>query len=176
MGDTLVLDAGPGLTTYLWSTTATTETITVNANGTYSVTVTQSLACPAVGTINVTFQNPVANLGPDVILCHGVVDTLSPGIQPNGSSFLWDDSTTGPTRVIDSAGTYWVRVTYASGCSGSDTIVVNYYPAPVINLRDTSICINSTFTFDAGQFVSFNWSNSATTEKALLSVHREPTL
>ncbi|AZB20232.1 gliding motility protein [Chryseobacterium indologenes] len=43
-GDNAVLDAGPGVNyTYLWSTGATTQTITVNTAGTYSVTISNGV-------------------------------------------------------------------------------------------------------------------------------------
>jgi hypothetical protein len=45
-GQQIVLDAGAGLT-YIWSTGATTQTITINAMGTYSVTVTNNAGCTA---------------------------------------------------------------------------------------------------------------------------------
>jgi hypothetical protein len=40
-----VLDAGAGYTSYLWSNSASTQTITVNQTGTYCVTVTDSFGC-----------------------------------------------------------------------------------------------------------------------------------
>lgn len=46
-GDDIDFDAGPGFTTYQWSTGATTQTINVNAAGCYSVIVTNSFGCTA---------------------------------------------------------------------------------------------------------------------------------
>lgn len=50
------LDAGNAGAAYLWSTGATTQTITVHADGVYSVTVTNSFGCSAKDTITVSFQ------------------------------------------------------------------------------------------------------------------------
>jgi gliding motility-associated-like protein len=52
-GQSTILDAGAGFTTYLWSTGATKRTITVSTTGTYSVTVTQS-GCSASDSVNVS--------------------------------------------------------------------------------------------------------------------------
>ncbi|MFZ4521347.1 MAG: SdiA-regulated domain-containing protein [Bacteroidales bacterium] len=51
-GSSTVLDAGAGYSSYLWSTTATTQTITVSSAGTYTVTVTTAAIC--YGTASVT--------------------------------------------------------------------------------------------------------------------------
>ncbi|MCX6257930.1 MAG: choice-of-anchor D domain-containing protein [Bacteroidia bacterium] len=56
-GSSLTLNAGPGGTSYLWSTGAGTQSISVSAAGTYSVTVTN--ACGSFyGMINVSVINP----------------------------------------------------------------------------------------------------------------------
>ena len=45
MGLSYILDAGPGFPFYSWSTTATTQTITITSPGTYCVTVTDPNGC-----------------------------------------------------------------------------------------------------------------------------------
>ncbi|HCA07699.1 choice-of-anchor L domain-containing protein [Chryseobacterium sp.] len=72
-GDTGILDAGPGVNyTYLWSTGATTQTISTNVPGTYSVTISNGV-CSKVFTakllnpelpkfINVVYENHVLTL------------------------------------------------------------------------------------------------------------------
>jgi hypothetical protein len=51
---TALLDAGNWFASYLWSTSETTQTITVNTTNTYSVTVTDTNGCTAVDDIMVT--------------------------------------------------------------------------------------------------------------------------
>lgn len=46
-GDEITLDAGAGFASYLWSTTATTQTIVASQPGTYTVTVTNAAGCQA---------------------------------------------------------------------------------------------------------------------------------
>jgi hypothetical protein len=57
-GGTVTLDAGNPGSTYLWNTNATTQTITVNTSGSYSVTVTNSSGCTGTDFVNVTI-NPL---------------------------------------------------------------------------------------------------------------------
>ena len=61
------LDAGPGFISYHWSTTATTEVITVNTNGTYYVQAVDQHGCMSTDTLTIIF-------------------TL--GVEPNGSESL----------------------------------------------------------------------------------------
>ncbi|MBE9490075.1 MAG: hypothetical protein IMY67_07280, partial [Bacteroidetes bacterium] len=54
-GESVVLDAGI-FNSYLWSTGATTQTINVSTEGTYSVEVTDVNGCSSSGSINVTIN------------------------------------------------------------------------------------------------------------------------
>lgn len=52
--DTVILDAGPGHSTYSWSTGATTQTISISTWGTYGIAVTNPFGCETTGSILVT--------------------------------------------------------------------------------------------------------------------------
>lgn len=56
-----LLDAGAGFSSYLWSTSAVTQTISVSTNGTFNVTVTDANGCTDSDTINVTFTAGIQN-------------------------------------------------------------------------------------------------------------------
>jgi len=47
------------------------------------------------------------DLGPDTTFCQGQSLTLSPGIY---DSYLWDNNTTGATRIVSAPGDYYVKV------------------------------------------------------------------
>src|SRR6185369_14009650 len=104
---------------FLWSTSASTQTISVNASGTYYVTVTTG-SCTTSDTIQVTVvPNLVVNLGNDTSLCIGGSITLDAG-NP-GSTFLWNTSATTQTITANTSGTYYVTVTKGN-CIVSDTV------------------------------------------------------
>ena len=70
--------------TYLWSTGATTASITVGA-GTYSVSVTDANGCTpatASATVNAAAQPNTANAGPDAIAC---ADALPVAVAGRGA-------------------------------------------------------------------------------------------
>jgi subtilisin-like proprotein convertase family protein len=50
------LNAGNGFASYIWSTSATTQTINVNTNGTYYVTVVDQNGCVSSDTMNIVFS------------------------------------------------------------------------------------------------------------------------
>lgn len=53
-GQTITLDAGNGFASYLWNTTATSQTINVNTTGLYKVVVTDTHNCQGTDSITVT--------------------------------------------------------------------------------------------------------------------------
>jgi hypothetical protein len=58
-GDSSVLDAGAGYTSYLWSSSDTSQTITVYTGGTYSVTVSDSNGCLDTAMVIVTVSDGI---------------------------------------------------------------------------------------------------------------------
>jgi uncharacterized protein (TIGR02145 family) len=149
-GQSTTLDAGPGFTTYLWSTAATSRTITVSAAGTYWVTVTQS-GCTASDTINVALLSaPTVNLGADTTVCLGQTVTFNAGTCP-GCTYQWINLGTGlpvgnsQTFTTGQAGIYKAIVTNTNNCQASDTVQLFTTTPPVEtnNPLSESICSGS---------------------------------
>jgi Secretion system C-terminal sorting domain len=85
-GQSITLTATAGFTNYLWSNGATTQSITVNSIGSYSVTVTNSNGCKSNITIPVTSSaKPTAEFG--FTIQGGKVTLLN--ISSNANTFFW---------------------------------------------------------------------------------------
>jgi hypothetical protein len=132
-------------TNIVWSTGATTPTITVNTAGTYIVSARNQYGCRAYDTVEVMLENnPVVNLGPDVNECPGVPVVLNAGFP--GFIYQWSNGATTQTTAVLQAGTYWVNVSNARGCFVSDTINVTHKPLPEAGFEFTSNGTSFNFT------------------------------
>lgn len=169
-GESALLDVTTTGAAYLWSDGTTGATISVTQSGTYWVEVTVN-GCTGKDTVAVTFLPlPVVNLGNDQTLCDGETVLLDATIA--GSTYQWNDGTTGATNIIAQSGTYWVEVTL-NGCKGSDTVMVTFNPLPVVSLgNDTVICIGQSVILNPDvQGGSYLWQDGTT--GAALSVTTE---
>lgn len=153
----ITLDANTGLVpglTYLWSTTETTQQISVNAIGLYSVTLTDATGCTSTGATDLQDARPVVNLGPDQTVCEGqFVVTLNANNPPPSFSHVWRldaalNGNTTPTQAVSTAtpgtDTYQVTVTnLATNCVTIEDVVFSIKESPGISLTvtDASTCL-----------------------------------
>jgi hypothetical protein len=133
-GGNVVLTANSG-TSYLWSNGATSQSITVNASGSYTVAVTSG-GCTVTSTATSVTVNAIpsasVSAGGPTTFCQGssVVLTASAG-----SSWLWSNGATTQSITVSTSGSYSVVVTNASGCSNtSAATVVAVSPSPLVNI------------------------------------------
>ena len=94
-------------------------------------------------------------------ICQGDEYTLDVE-RPNGI-YLWQNGSTEPTQLIDGPGLFWVKVT-EGGCSGSDTILIDYQPGPERIFADTSyLCEGEGMWFDASYpGANYQWQDGST--------------
>lgn len=105
----------------------------------------RSEGCPSSRAMTIldTLPSPQFNLGPDTTFCKGAVNyTLN--ATTNNASYLWQNNSTAATYTATNQGKYWCKVTDQTGCSASDTMEINAFPAPVINFPNVvNQCTNS---------------------------------
>lgn len=160
-----VLDAGNPGYSYLWSTGATTQTITVGTSGLYSVVVSDSLGCTGRDSVLLNISAPpIVALGADTAVC----DTVTLDAGNPGSSYLWSSGDTSQTVSVG-AGTFAVTVTNTAGCIGADTIVVSLVAPPTVNLGGTASGCDSVLLDAGNPGNAYLWSTGATTQTVLVS-------
>ncbi|MCX6270952.1 MAG: gliding motility-associated C-terminal domain-containing protein [Bacteroidetes bacterium] len=114
-------------------------------------------------------ESPLSlNIGIDTTLCRGQEILLS--AASTGSSWFWNDGTTGPVNLVTHEGVYWVEATLG-GCRVRDSIRIGYLETPPVHLpSDTALCqgeeiLLDVFTWDAG----YRWSDNSFNSYFLVS-------
>ena len=130
-GNTLILNAGNGFTSYSWNNGMyQTQTIPVNSSGNWFVSVTDNKGCSNIDSINVIVNpNPVLDLGPDTIFCGNHL-FLNAG---NGFLFYnWNNGLSfNPILDITQTDNYFVQITNQFTCIAKDTIHVTVNTPPI---------------------------------------------
>lgn len=158
-GEYTTLTASGG-DSYEWSTGATTSSINVNTEGSYTVTANTSSGCSGSTTVNVIqLQTNDVTITGNTLICSGIgtVLTASPG-----SSYLWSTGETTPSISVNNPGTYSVTVTNSNGCSSSSSQTVSLMEPTTIS-GDSHICSGESATLTAIGTGSYQWSNGANT-------------
>ena len=134
-GGNVMLTANTG-NSYLWSNGATTQSFSVSASGSYSVTVNHGNGCsstsPAtVVTVNSIPASTITANGPTTF-CDGNNVILT---ATAGNAYLWSNGATTQSITVTASGSFAVTVTHFNGCvSTSPTTTVNVAPRPVVTV------------------------------------------
>jgi len=162
-GGTVSLSANAGYAAYQWSNGAFTPTIVVNTPGTYTVTVTDVNGCTGSDSETVISGNVNVNITGNTFMCQGQSTVLNAGV--GFTSYLWSTGANTQTISVTTSGTYYVTVTNAGGCTGTDSIVVTVNPLPVPIITGTIICQGSPATLNAGAgYTNYLWSTGSVTQ------------
>lgn len=156
----------------VWSTGATTQSITVSAGGSYTVTTTNGTACTSapsaatVVTVNPLPATPAINAGGPTSFCAGgnVVLTSS-----SATGNIWSNGATTQSTTVSTSNTYTVSVnngTCISNASAPVTVTVTTTPStPTINASGpTTFCAGGSVVLSSSSPTLNTWSNGATTQ------------
>lgn len=161
-----VLTAG-GASAYVWSTGATTPTISVNpsANTVYTVTGNNGGLCFNTKQISVSvIASPTVSIsGSTAAVCPN--HTVSVSASGNGSLYVWSDGFIGTSNTISaSATTIYTVSSILNSCITQATYTLNVNPLPAINISgNTVVCPGKTVTLTASGATSYAWSNGSLT-------------
>jgi len=162
---------------YLWSTQdgnivsgGNSPNPTVDAAGTYEVTVTGSNGCEGTNSTSVAIDtiHPTVNIDqPGTIKCNMPSVTLS--AHGTGDSYLWStqdgnivSGSNSPNPTVDAAGTYEVIVTNLSnGCTGTASVMVQNdlaHPTAMATPNPVNLdCTNSSVTIHASTAANYSY-------------------
>ncbi|MCR6640512.1 MAG: T9SS type A sorting domain-containing protein [Sporocytophaga sp.] len=130
-GNSVKLDAGPGYSSYKWSTGSSSQVVSATFPGKYWVNVTTPDNCEISDTIMVAEMiTPILELGPDKGVCKGEIVELNAG--PGFKSYQWQ--TPGHSSEKFTAyqeGKYWVTVTDTCGIHTDSVYITDNCPLPL---------------------------------------------
>ncbi len=156
------LDGGDNYTSWNWSTGESSQIISINTEGSYSVTVTDQNNCTSSSQVLVTEESSLSPvITGDLDFCFGESGFLSSG---EFSSWNWNGpSGTYNTQQIEISeeGTYTLEVTDASGCSGSSTVEVKILETPTPQIiGNLNICPDTETILSLNEsFSTYEWNN-----------------
>jgi gliding motility-associated-like protein len=161
-GQSALLQAGSGFTSYLWNTGESSAQIYISNPGLYSVKATSANGCISADTMKLINVYPL----PAFSLCSSADTTvcenkkLSYSYSFPNATYQWSDGNATGRELIQSPGTYWLAVTQ-NGCVSRDTMNVIFQQAPNVQLgNDTTLCEGITKLLDATtQNASYLWQD-----------------
>jgi gliding motility-associated-like protein len=158
-----------------WSNGATTQSITVTAGGSYTVSVLGGGGCTSTSAATVVTVTPlpatptITPSGPTTFCTGGSVTLTSSSATGN----TWSTGATTQSITVSTSGTYSLTVS-ASGCtsaSASTTVTVNPLPAvPTIAAGGpTTFCAGGSVTLTSSSATGNTWSTAETTQSITVS-------
>ncbi|MBK8500457.1 MAG: hypothetical protein IPL52_16960 [Flavobacteriales bacterium] len=151
-----------GAVSYLWSNGETTNCITVNTPGLYSVEVTYAGGCSSSCEASV-IENPlpICAITGGLILCEGgSTELCATGV----GSYLWSNGATTSCITVNTAGIYSVTITSPDGCESNCQVTVVVNPLPICSITGGLVlCEGATSELCATGTGSYLWSTGATT-------------
>jgi hypothetical protein len=177
-GDSIILDAGAGYTSYKWSNGETSPMITVKTAGEYSVAVQDASGCKGNSnkvTVTVSPRPNPSIVGQNSTCVNG--NPIQYSVTPVAiNSYTWVVSTEGTiatgqgsssiTVNWTTAGVGSVKVIESSNkCTTENTMaitVTNSLSPTIKPLGKTTLCEGESVVLDADNFASYKWSSGET--------------
>jgi gliding motility-associated-like protein len=170
-GSSVALTSSAG-TSYIWSTGATTSSISVSSSGKYSVKIINAAGCLSAPSDQVEIRANAIPVTP-VIVASGPTSVCSGGsvtlTSSPGSAFSWSNGATTASISTGTAGSYAVRITDSNGCTSASSlpvaIAVDVPSVPVITAHSaTAFCSGGSVILSSSDGSSYLWSTGATTK------------
>ncbi|MBP6234874.1 MAG: T9SS type A sorting domain-containing protein [Saprospiraceae bacterium] len=153
---------------YVWNNGATSSSVILNNEGTYTVTVTDINGCTSTSEKMLTItSNPPAIISGQNIICQGKTGIFS---TSGGGSYKWSSGANTPSITVSQAGEYFVTVTSIDGCisTGSRTLSFFSKPSAIIS-GESLVCQGMSETWTGNGGVSYIWSTGRTTSSINLT-------
>ena len=156
---------------YLWSNDSTQQSITANASGAYTATITDANGCKATSNSVTVTSDPFSQTHPQLTasgplsFCTGSSVMLN---APSGYTYHWNNSSTQQSVTATQTGSFYATVTDGNNCHAqTDTASVNVNSSNLAGIQITptgprAICSGSSLILTAPAGYTYHWSNGST--------------
>jgi hypothetical protein len=171
-GDSVILSATEGMSSYLWSNGLTTRTIAVYTSNTYDVEITNQFGCKDTSSAVTITANPIPVIYPSgpTSFCSGDSVELSTDF---GTTYLWSNGQTDQSIRVHNTSTMTVQVTGSSTCAlPSLPEIITEWSLPntsVLASGPIVFCTGGTVTLTASPATSYLWSDGSTDQTIQIS-------
>ncbi len=150
----------PEYDTIIWSTGDMGPDITVNRDGLYWVSATNTLGCEQIDSFLVSIAESEINFS-DSSICDGE-ELILRSSRPDGDSFTWSTSEVTADITVNAGGVYWVE-TAIGECSVIDSFQVSVTDQPssrttVDACQETGATLTSS---NQGALVTYTWNTGS---------------
>ena len=154
----------------IWNTSFSGDSLPVSMSGNYQSTIYFSSGCSLTTPNTTVVQNTISPISGNTGICN---DTITLVEHHSGliDSLVWNNSITTNTIDVHTAGNYWVKYYFSSGCSmNSDTSIVISNTLPTIQ-GNIGICSEpAPLNVDPiSVYDSIIWNNGTIGDTALIS-------
>lgn len=153
---------------YVWNNGATSSSVILNNEGTYTVTVTDINGCTSTSEKMLTItSNPPAIISGQNIICQGKTGIFS---TSGGGSYKWSSGANTPSITVSQAGEYYVTVTSIDGCISTGSRTLSFFSKPSATISGESlVCQGMSETWTGNGGVSYIWSTGRSTSSINLT-------
>jgi len=174
LGESVTVNTNSGYNNYDWtpseiSSISDTYVPTSLTDNQISVIVTSDFGCSSTETIDFTIYDlPIVNLSiDDTYLCMG--ESLVVSANSGYNNYAWTPSSiSGNTDVYfptsSSEDMISLTVTGEGGCTSSDSLAIQVFDLPIVNLGvdNSEICIGETISLNTNPgYINYDWSPSS---------------
>ncbi|MES2388879.1 MAG: IPT/TIG domain-containing protein [Bacteroidota bacterium] len=164
-GGNVTLGGPAGASGYVWSNGATTQSITVNAAGTYTVQTINASGCtslaspPIVTSVLALPAAPTVTVSGNTTFCAGGSVSLD---GPSGfAAYIWSNGATTQTNTVTASGNYTLMVVNAAGCTSaaSTATVITVSTMPDVTVTVTGIIDtqNRIYSVPSAAGITYQW-------------------
>jgi hypothetical protein len=144
-----------------WSNGATTQSITVNQSGSYTVTASSgscsTTSTPTVVTVNALPSTPTISANGPTTFCSGGTVVLTSSVA---SGNTWSNGATTQSITVNQSGSYTVTASSGSCSTTSTPTVVTVNPLPIVTCSpNQTICSGGSITLNGFGASTYIWNN-----------------